>query len=228
MDESTIVPACKSCVLHLHIKLDAGFAPSMFTLRTGLMVTCLLVPENDRSGNYLELLNVLVCYVFATMTSLSALTYERVRKQQGSVFPINCLGLPAVVGPKTQIRCSAGQANTASAPVTRPVCFLMLCNQSQTVNGVLRQVVCEHAQGRGRSSQEQLRRTEVMKHSQTILYNNATAMLGLEACVHDSTACGLPHERLLYDSLCIACHQPQQCGHPQPSLCPQCTSRQRC
>jgi hypothetical protein len=129
MDESTIVPACKSCVLHLHIKLDAGFAPSMFTLRTGLMVTCLLVPENDRSGNYLELLNVLVCYVFATMTSLSALTYERVRKQQGSVFPINCLGLPAVVGPKTQIRCSAGQANTASAPMTRPVCFLMLCNQ---------------------------------------------------------------------------------------------------
>ncbi len=48
----------------------------------------------DRSGNYLELLNVRVCYVFAIMTSLSAPTRQLVRKQQGWVYLLTALDMP--------------------------------------------------------------------------------------------------------------------------------------
>ena len=80
-------------VLHRHIKLDADFATPVLTLRTGLMVIWLVFCAcNDRSGNYLELLGVLCC-VFATMTSLSASTFQLLCKQQGPVYLFNALDM---------------------------------------------------------------------------------------------------------------------------------------
>ncbi len=85
---------CMQMVLHRHIKLDAGSASSMLTLRTGWVVR-----YYDTSGDYLELLRVLACYKFPVMTSLSTSVGMQATKID---LLIDCLE-QSILGPGTRI-----------------------------------------------------------------------------------------------------------------------------